>query len=163
MTLKETGPTYEGLLNLSYSLGLTTLFKTDNYYEDSELPTNIHPLLYASNPINLINILLIVLFGPLLIGLILKIVSSTIRKDSTHLQKAYKYSIGTYTYYGILFLAYGELACLAVNLRYFKAEMDYLMGIAIGVIFAAWLILWVITSVKYPVWFGSFKNKFRKI
>ena len=59
-----------------------------------------------------------------------------------------------------MFLAYREFAILALNLRYFKAELDFLLGIAFGVIFTALVTLWVIASWKYSNWFGCFKKKF---
>ena len=32
----------------------------------------------------------------------------------------------------------------------------------VGIVFAALLLIWVILSMKYPIWFGSFKKKFLK-
>ena len=77
------------------------------------------------------------------------------------INKAWKYSFGSFIFYGLLFLAYGELSCLFMNLRYFKSELSCGIGIMIGVIFAVMLVVWIIGLAKlYSNWFGSFKKKF---
>ena len=53
-------------------------------------------------------------------------------------------------YYGLIFLAYVELASLALNFRYFKTELSAIMGMIVGIIFVSLLTIWVIASVKYP-------------
>ena len=163
LTVENTGPTYEGLSNLSYSLGVTALFGRENYYyEDSELPIHVRTLIQTSSSFQLINVFLMILMLPILTGMVLKILAKTVYKESVRVDKSWKYAIASFTYYGILFLAYGELACLALNIRYFKADMNCLISIGIGVIFTAMLTAWVIASAKHPNWFGCFKKKFRK-
>jgi len=63
----------------------------------------------------------------------------------------------------MLFLAYGEFACLALSIKFFKMEMSSLISIATGAVFTIMMTAWVIASMKYPQWFGSFKSKFRKL
>jgi len=62
----------------------------------------------------------------------------------------------------MLFLAYGEFACLALTVKFFKIEMSTLISTGIGVIFTIMMAAWVIASMNYPQWFGSFKSRFRK-
>ena len=90
MTLKDVGPTFEGLLGLSFSLGITVISQNQYYYEDSELPTHIHPLLKVANSFSLVNIFLVVLFGPLLVGVVVKIVHKKILKSNPHKKKRKK-------------------------------------------------------------------------
>jgi len=74
--------------------------------------------------------------------------------------RAWKYTLGSYTFYGLLFLAYGELASLAVSARYFQDDIECLIGLTIGIIFTILFVAWIIGLCKHPFWFGSFKNKF---
>ena len=76
------------------------------------------------------------------------------------MERAWKYTFGTYTFYGLLFLAYGAFACFALNLRYFSAGTSGLLGIGVGLIFTVTMTLWMVAFCRYSVWFGSFKNKF---
>ena len=46
-------------------------------------------------------------FIPMIVAIVLKVVSTNVFKDNHTLGKAWKYTLGTYSYYGILFLAYG--------------------------------------------------------
>ena len=64
-------------------------------------------MFYSNNPIHSINIFLAVVFVPLLVALVLKILSVTKYSNSTVIEKAWKYALVSYTFYGILFLAYG--------------------------------------------------------
>jgi len=95
------------LLKLSLPLGVTILSNSSYIYEESTVPRNILPLLPSDTPFTLINIFLLLIILPLLVSLICKILSISIYKDSFLLEKIWKYSLGSYTYYGILLLAYG--------------------------------------------------------
>lgn len=87
---------------------MTLLSQNSYHYEDStDIPPHIQTILQEYGSISLINIFLVVLILPLLIALILKVVSCTIAKQNLKIEKSYKYALGTFTYYGILFLAYG--------------------------------------------------------
>jgi hypothetical protein len=162
MTIKDMGPTYVGLKYLSYSLGITVLNQSKYYYEDSTVPTHIQTLLHNNDSISLINIFLLIAFIPTLISVVLKILSVTVCKDSRRIQKAWKYALGTFTYYGLLFLAYGEFASFALNLRYFQTNLNTSIGLLIGIFFATALIVSVVASYKVSIWYGSFKKKFFK-
>ena len=127
------------------------------------MPTHIKPVLSSNDSISLINIFLLVIFVPIIVGIIFKILSVTkYEEEGRYIERAWKFSFGSFLYYGLLFLAYGELASLALNFRYFKAEVSAILGMIVGIVFAALLTIWVIASVKYPLWFGSFKKKFFK-
>ena len=82
MTLKDTGPTFAALSDLSYSLGIIVLVKDDYYYEDSEIPNHYSTLISDSNLNNLVNIFFVVVIVPLLTSIVLKILSKTIFKGS---------------------------------------------------------------------------------
>ena len=72
----------------------------------------------------------------------------------------WKNALGTFTFYGLFFLAYGEFALLALSVRFFKLETQAFLGISVGVVFFILMGAYVIMSHKYPRYFGSFKNKF---
>jgi len=99
---------------------------------------------------------------PLLTSLILKFLSKTVFKENYAIERSWKYALGTFSYYGMLFLAYGEFACFALSVRYFKADLSCFISIGVGAVFTIMLAVWVIVSMKYPLWFGCFKQKFRK-
>ena len=103
-----------------------------------------------------------VIVVPVLAGVIFKILSVTKYEGVRSVERAWKFSFGSFLFYGLLFLAYGELASLALNFRYFKTELSAIMGMIVGIVFAALFLIWVIASIKYPIWFGSFKKKFLK-
>lgn len=44
---------------------------------------------------------------PLMVAIVLKILSNTKYSNDYTYKKAYKYALGTFTFYGLLFLAYG--------------------------------------------------------
>ena len=116
------GPSFVGLTNLSYSLGITPLFLDQYSYENSGIPSHINPILSNNDSISLFNIFLLVILTPLIVALIFKVVAGNKGSDKDHqvMDKVWKYSLASYTYYGLLLLAYGELASLLLNLRHFS-------------------------------------------
>lgn len=88
-------------------MGITHLSQNSYHYEDStDIPPHIQTILQDHGSLN-INIFLILLILPLLAALALKVASRTIAKQNLKIEKSYKYALGTFTYYGMLFLAYG--------------------------------------------------------
>ena len=162
VTQENMGPAFEGLRSLRYSMGLTPLSEGQYYYEDSSIPSHINPVLSSRDSVGLINIFLLVLIVPLVVGLVLKVLSVTACEGNWAVQRAWKYSLGSFLFYGLLFLAYGQLASLSLGLRHFEASVPSGMGILAGALFLALLALWSIATLKYPTWFGSFKSKFFK-
>ena len=65
-----------------------------------------------------INIFLFSLITPVIVGIVLKILSSTKYKDNILFHRGWMYAFGTFTFYGVMFLAYGELLIFITNLRY---------------------------------------------
>ena len=126
------------------------------------MPTHIKPVLSSNDSVSLINIFLLLIFVPIIVGVVFKILSVTKYEGVRSVDRTWKFSFGSFLYYGLLFLAYGELASLALNFRYFRTELSAIVGMIVGIVFAALLTVWVIASVKYPIWFGSFKKKFLK-
>ena len=119
VTLEDVNPTFDSLRYLDLSLGITNIFPDDYNYESSSIPAHIKPLISSWDCISSFNIFLGVVLCPLLVGVILLILSKTAYKDNNKVGKAWRYAFGTFTYYGLLFLAYGVLASLFVNFRYF--------------------------------------------
>lgn len=76
------------------------------------------------------------------------------------MERMWKYAFGTFTFYGLLFLSYGEFSSLFLNIRYFSTDVSALMGMGAGVLFSILMTLWLVAFCKYSVWFGSFKNRF---
>ena len=159
---EDMGPAFEGLRSLRLSMGLTPLSEGEYYYEDNSIPSHIVPVLSSRDSIGIINIFLLVLIVPLVTGLVLKILSATACEGHWAVQRAWKYSLGSFLFYGLLFLAYGQIASLALGLRHFEASVPAGMGLLAGALFLALLVLWGIATFKYPAWFGSFKSKFFK-
>ena len=98
---------------------------------------------------------------PLLVGAILKIVS--LFKDYAKRKPVHhgmRYSLGTFTFYGLFFLAYGEFASFGLNMRFFEAEVSTYIGFIVGCLFTILMGVYVLLSHSYPKWFGSFKNRF---
>ena len=73
---------------------------------------------------------------------------------------AWRNALGTNTFYGMFFLAYGEFALLEVNVRFIELEIPSFMGFAVGLSFLILMIVYVVMSHKHAKFFGSFKNKF---
>ena len=118
------------------------------------MPTHIKPVLSSNDSISLINIFLLVIFVPIIVGIIFKILSVTkYEEEGRYIERAWKFSFGSFLYYGLLFLAYGEPASLTLNFRYFKTELSAIVGMIVGIIKTAFLTVWVITSINTP--FGS--------
>ena len=63
--------------------------------------------------------------------------------------KAWRYSFATFLFYGFLFLAYAELSSLMINFRSFEPGVSAALGILIGVIFLAAVVIWTIAKLKY--------------
>ena len=103
-------------------MGITPLFEGQYYYEDANIPSHIKPILSSRNSISLINIGLLVIFIPTLTGVILKILSKSCYKKSRMVDRAWRYSFGTFLFYGLLFLAYAELSSLTLNFRYLTVD-----------------------------------------
>lgn len=97
--------------------------------------------------------------GPVIVGLILKIMSK-IKENNDSYVKAWKNALGSVTYYGLLFLAYGEFSSLGLNIVNFQSSVQGGLSIGIGIIFAMIYVGYVIASNKYPRCFGPFKSKF---
>jgi hypothetical protein len=76
--------------------------------------------------------------------------------------KGWKYALGTFTFYGLLFLAYGELACFVINIRDFSSQLSAGVSLMVGAVFAIALTLSVIALCKEPNWYGCFRKKFFK-
>ena len=158
VTVESLGPTYVSLSKLTFALGITNLANS----KDSSTPAHLKSVLPVSDSISLVNICLVLFVVPLIVSLILKIASKTCQKDSHKIHRAWKYALGSYTYYGLLFLAYSQFAALTLSLRYFSSKMSNITGVIIGLFFATVYVLWSIASCKYDVWFGCFKKKFFK-
>lgn len=92
--------------------------------------------------------------------MVLKVLSITKYKEKKLLLDAWRNALGTYTFYGMFFLAYGEFALLALNVRFFEAEISSYIGMAVGALFFILMTVCVVMSHKCAKHFGSFKNKF---
>lgn len=69
-----------------------------------------------------VNAFWIFILGPLIFALILNILSKTKCKEKKVFQDGWRYALGTFTYYGIFLVAYGQFASLGLNLRFFYSE-----------------------------------------
>jgi len=65
------------------------------------------------------NIFLMFLLCPLVVALILKLLSEFKYKNKPSFKLAYKNSAGTFTFYAILLLAYGQVSYFVGNAKYF--------------------------------------------
>jgi hypothetical protein len=119
-------------------------------------------LIVSNNIFDCLNIFFIFLIIPLVLALILKLLSTYKYQDKPMLKLAWKNSIGTFTFYGILLLAYGQVSNLVGNAKYFQSEANSYITLVITNLFIALIIIYFIGFIKYPRWFGSFKNKFQK-
>ena len=123
------------------------------------MPIHIQPVLSSNDSISLINIFLLVIFVPIIVGIIFKILSVTKdEEEGRYIERAWKFSFGSFLYYGLLFLAYGELASLALNFRYFRTELSAIVGMIVGIIKTAFLTVWVITSINTPFAWAPSRN-----
>ena len=107
VTQEDMGPAFEGLRSLRLSMGLTPLSEDEYYYEDSSIPSHIAPVLSSRDSVWLFNIFLLVLFVPLVTALVLRVLSATVCEGHWAVERAWKYSLGSFLFYGLLFLAYG--------------------------------------------------------
>lgn len=114
-TADNTGPTYNGLQYLGWSLGATPFLRSTYFYESASLPYPVRSMVSSSDSISTYNIFLLVLVVPLLAALIFKVISGA--DSSGKKSKLWKYTLGSYTFYGLMFLAYGELSILVLNVR----------------------------------------------
>ena len=106
-TVDNTAPTYDGLKYLGWALGATTIFRKQYFYEDTQLPYTVRSQFDGTDSISTFNVFLGAVFVPLLMALVLKVLSVTVYKGRRRVEKAWKYSLGTFTFYGLMFLAYG--------------------------------------------------------
>jgi hypothetical protein len=160
--LRDMGPSYVGLSNLGFSLGISVLSWRKYSYEDSPMPTHIGTLLPAYDVLASINIAIAVIVAPLLVALVAKILSLTCFRQKPTIERTWKNSFGTFTYYGLLFLAYGEFSCLVLNLKDFQGNLSNGVTIITGAVYTIFLVISVILSHVRPVWYGCFKKKFYK-
>ena len=162
VTVENTGPTFEALTNLKLSLGVTPLFEGQFAYEDSVTPTHFTPLFTKDDSISAINIFWALFLVPLFLGAIFKLLAVTVFSENWQFGRMWKYSFGTFAYYGLLFLAYGITAAMTLSLRHFRSDLSCGIGVIVGVLFLGCLIVWTAASAKYHNEFGSFKRKFFK-
>lgn len=74
-SLSEMTPTFDSLFPLSSTLGITSFLFPNHYYESSSLPPSIKAQIPSKNPFLSINVFLICLLFPLVVGLILRCLS----------------------------------------------------------------------------------------
>lgn len=94
---------------------------------------------------------------PLIIALGLKVATFT-SFNSSKLLRNYKLVLGTYTYYGILFCSYSVLISLFLDIKYFNTSRSF--NLALDLIYALILVVYLYAAYKYPSAFGSFKKSF---
>lgn len=81
----------------------------------------------------------------------MKILSKTKYEGNPLIERMWKLTLGSFTYYGILFLAYGEFAILALDFRHISSTVETGIGIAVCLLFAIIYIAYVVMSNKYPL------------
>jgi hypothetical protein len=155
-------PLFVGLRGLGLSLGITDLTNSKDSDQSSTVPTHLRILISTSNTLSLISIALCVVLAPILVSLVFKVLSKTVCRDNRKVERAWKYSLGTFTFYGLLYLAYGEFACLAFSLKYFAPDLNSGMGVMAGGLFGLAMVVSVIASCRAPEWYGCFRKKFFK-
>ena len=158
-SLKNMNPTMAALEPLSLSLGLIPLVKGYKY-EISSLSPHFKYLFLTHGLLDGQNIFLLLVFVPMLAALVVKLLSDYKYKDKPLLKFVWKNCLGTFTFYGILMLAYGQFSYLAVNAKQFFSETDNFVTLSITVLFTLLVFVYIFGFCKYPRWFGSFKNKF---
>ena len=79
VTIDNMGSTYPGLKYLSLTLGITS-FHNYYYYEDTKVPLHIRTIVTSNNTIYFINIFLLVILIPIIVGIVIKILSATVYK-----------------------------------------------------------------------------------
>ena len=126
------------------------------------MQNNIKSFISHKDTLAFINVFLLVLLVPVIVGVVFKILSVTSYPDNRLVEKASKYSFGSFFYYGLLFFAYASFTFLFIHIQSFETSLSTGLGILIGVIFFTFIVLWTIASVKYSSWFGSFRKKFFK-
>ena len=77
------GPTFAKLTNLKYSLGITPIFSNQYYYEDSSSVIHMRPLLHVNDSVGLVNIFLLVIVIPVVMGVVFKVVALKSFKDTS--------------------------------------------------------------------------------
>jgi len=159
-SLKNMPPAMAALEPLSLSLGLIPLVKGYKY-EVSSLSPHFKYLFLTNGLLDGQNICLVLVFVPMLTALVVKLLSDYKYKDKKPiLRYVWKNSLGTFTFYGILMLAYGQFSYLAVNAKQFFSETDNFITLSITALFTLLVVVYIFGFCKYPRWFGSFKNKF---
>jgi hypothetical protein len=101
-------PTFSALKPLEYSLGFTPFLfaQVGTYYEYEDLPPQFKAQDISRNGLMTLNLALSLVAVPLIASLFLRIASAR-RPNTRSLSKYWKNSLGTYTFYILLFLAYG--------------------------------------------------------
>jgi hypothetical protein len=146
-TLRRMTPTFAALAPLAVSLGWVPLGLPSDYYETNELPASFKGMRSDRNSLLAMNYSLCLLALPLLAALFLKVLAVR-RPSNVHLPKAWKNALGTYMLYPLLFLAYGELAGLAISVRFFALEADAMVSVLVGCLFLIALVGYLIALYK---------------
>lgn len=123
---------------------------------------NARSQLNGINPLSTFNVFLVALFGPLISALVLKVLSITAYKGNRYVERAWKYSLGTFTFYGLMFLSYGQFIALALSIRSYETTLSGAVGLGTGAVFILLNVGYQIALYRYPVWFGCFKKKLAK-
>ena len=101
---------------------MTILSRQDYFFEYSTLPIQANNVFFSRNSFSSINLFWAVVIVPVLTALIIKMLTHTKYKEKKMLIDGWKNALGTFTFYGLFFLAYGEFALLALSVRFFKLE-----------------------------------------
>jgi hypothetical protein len=126
------------------------------------LPSHVQGHFLSRDCLNAFNISLAVVALPLLTAAVLRLLGAVACKESRLVDRAWRLTLGSYTYYGLLFLAYGVLAFLVVDLRFFAPSSAEGEGIGASLAFALLLALYAVLLNWAPTSFGSFRKKFFK-
>ncbi len=104
------------------ALGVTIIPTQHYFFEYSTLPIQANNIFFSRNSLSSINVFWAVVIIPALTALIIKILTNTRYKGNKLLTDGWKNALGTFTFYGLFFLAYGEFTLLALSVRFFEVE-----------------------------------------
>jgi hypothetical protein len=161
LTQDNMPPTIAALKPLTVSMGLTPLIQ-GFVYEDSSISPNFKYVLLNRNVLSCVNIFLLLFVVPVIGAIVVKIVADTKYPGRLFPQYIWKNTLGTFSFYGLLFLAYSTFAYLVVDIYHFQGESADYFGIIVGTTFVAIIAVYIVAFFKVGRWLGSFTKKFSK-
>lgn len=164
VSLQELNPCFKALSSLQLVNGYNSVSAQD-IMEDSLVPDQPRGIFLYARFLENYNITSVLIFIPLLVGLVVMILSKTALKSKAEtLEKVWKRAVGEYAFTGVLFSGYIVFTSFTLELKYGVNNKIGLWGlgsIVLSLLFVGLFIFYLVFYLLKPEFFGEYTNSFK--